>query len=374
MMKLSVATNFDDKLIEELKKYPVYEVYGKLQEDYIGGGRPSNTLKSVDKTRLEEHVKKVRDSNIKFNYLLNGACLANKEQDVEWQKNVREFLDYLKEIGVNALTVTNPFLLQIIKKYYDCFTVRISTFACIDSYEKARYWEEMGADYICVDFVKINRDFKTLKYMVDNLKKAKIELLMTNSCLKNCPYIHTHTAALSHASNIMNKDKECYADWCLYKCQEYELKHVEEYIKSPWIRPEDVKEYEKIGVEHFKITERDFPTNEIIKRVKAYSEGKYDGNLLDLIQNIDDFTSMNEIIKEICNVRGLGCERRYKRHIYIDNRKLDGFIKFFKDGHCTGNCLSCNYCKTIADKVIVKNDEICNYLEQLYDKFNEAKF
>ena len=284
MMKLSVTTNFDDKLIEELKKYPVYEVYGKLQEDYIGGGRPSNTLKSVDKTRLEEHIKKVRDSNIKFNYLLNGACLANKEQDVEWQKNVREFLDYLKEIGVNALTVTNPFLLQIIKKYYDCFTVRISTFACIDSYEKARYWEEMGADYICVDFVKINRDFKTLKYMVDNLKKAKIELLMTNSCLKNCPYIHTHTAALSHASNIMNKDKECYADWCLYKCQEYELKHVEEYIKSPWIRPEDVKEYEKIGVEHFKITERDFPTNEIIKRVKAYSEGKYDGNLLDLIQ------------------------------------------------------------------------------------------
>ena len=388
MMKLSVATNFDDKLIEELKKYPVYEVYGKLQEDYIGGGRPSNTLKSVDKTRLEEHVKKVRDSNIKFNYLLNGACLANKEQDVEWQKNVREFLDYLKEIGVNALTVTNPFLLQIIKKYYDCFTVRISTFACIDSYEKARYWEEMGADYICVDFVKINRDLKTLKYMVDTLK-AKIELLMTNIVLKNCPYIHTHTAALSHASNIMNKDKECYADWCLYKCQEYELKHVEEYIKSPWIRPEDVKEYEKIGVEHFKITERDFPTNEIIKRVKAYSEGKYDGNLLDLIQghgwsnsendnntikNIDDFTSMNEIIKEICNVRGLGCERRYKRHIYIDNRKLDGFIKFFKDGHCTGNCLSCNYCKTIADKVIVKNDEICNYLEQLYDKFNEAKF
>ena len=397
MMKLSVTTNFDDKLIEELKKYPVYEVYGKLQEDYIGGGRPSNTLKSVDKTRLEEHIKKVRDSNIKFNYLLNGACLANKEQDVEWQKNVREFLDYLKEIGVNALTVTNPFLLQIIKKYYDCFTVRISTFACIDSYEKARYWEEMGADYICVDFVKINRDFKTLKYMVDNLKKAKIELLMTNSCLKNCPYIHTHTAALSHASNIMNKDKECYADWCLYKCQEYELKHVEEYIKSPWIRPEDVKEYEKIGVEHFKITERDFPTNEIIKRVKANKKKMYNAfnnlryselnpdifcssfwsnseNDNNTIKNIDDFTSMNEIIKEICNVRGLGCERRYKRHIYIDNRKLDGFIKFFKDGHCTGNCLSCNYCKTIADKVIVKNDEICNYLEQLYDKFNEAKF
>ena len=47
-MKLSVATNFDDNLIEELKKYPVYEVYGKLKEDGIGGGIPSNTLKQVD--------------------------------------------------------------------------------------------------------------------------------------------------------------------------------------------------------------------------------------------------------------------------------------------------------------------------------------
>lgn len=388
-MKLSVATNFDDELIEKIKEYPVYEVYGKLQEDCIGGGRPSNTLKEVNKKRLEEHVKKVRQANIKFNYLLNGACLANKEQDEEWQKNTREFLDYLRDIGVNALTVTNPFLLQIIKKYYSCFTVRISTFACVDNYEKAKFWEEMGADYICIDFVKINRDFKMLKYMVDNLKKAKIELLMTNSCLKNCPYIHTHTASLSHASNISNEEKKHYADWCLYRCQEYELKHLEEYIKSPWIRPEDVKEYEEIGVEHFKITERDFPTDELVKRVKAYSEGHYEGNLLDLIQGhgwgedknylnidkkVDELKDKKEIIKQIKEIRGLGRERKYPRHIYIDNQKLDGFIKFFKYGHCTGNCLECNYCKNIANKVIKRNDEISDYLIELYDKFNEIKF
>lgn len=388
-MKLSVATNFDDELIDKLKDYPVYEVYGKLQQDYVGGGRPSNTLKNIDKTMLERHVKKVRENNIKFNYLLNGACLANKEQNEEWQQNVRKFLDYLKEIGVNALTVTNPFLLQIIKKYYDCFTVRISTFACIDSFEKAKFWEEMGADYVCVDFVKINRDFKILKYMVDNLKKAKIELLMTNSCLKNCPYIHTHTAALSHASNSMNKDKEHYTDWCLYKCQEYELKNLEEYIKSPWIRPEDIKEYENIGIEHFKITERDFPTDEIIKRVKAYSERKYNGNLLDLIQghgwtnskgeltindNKVENISKNEIVEKIRTVRGLGCERRYPRHIYIDNQKLDGFINFFKNNHCTGNCLNCNYCGKIAKNVIIRNNEVCDYLIELYDEFNRIKF
>lgn len=388
-MKLSVATNFDDELIEELKKYPVYEVYGKLQEDNIGGGRPSNTLKSIDKARLEEHVKKVREANIKFNYLLNGACLANNEQNTEWQNNLKSFLDYLRDIGVNALTVTNPFVLQLIKKYYNCFTVRVSTFACIDSFEKAKFWEEIGADYICVDFVKINRDFRTLKYMVDNLKKSKIELLMTNSCLKDCPYIHTHTTSLSHASNIMSEGKEKYVDWCLYKCQEYELKHLDEYIKSPWIRPEDIKEYEKIGVEHFKITERDFPTEEILRRVKAYCAGSYNGNLLDLIQghgwsNSEEkaiierkdkiFENKDELAKEICTIRGLGCERKYPRHIYIDNKKLDGFIKFFKDGRCTKNCLNCGYCNKIAEEVITRNDEVSNYLIKLYDEFNNIKF
>lgn len=386
-MKLSVATNFDDKLIDKLKGYPVYEIYGKFQNDCIGGGRPSNTLNNVDKETFENHVKKARKAGIKFNYLLNGACISNFEQDKEWQIQLKNFLDYLKDTGVNAITVTNPFILQIIKKYYNCFTVRVSTFACVDCFEKAKFWEEMGADYICVDFVKINRDFKKLRYLVDNLKHAKVEILMTNSCLKNCPYIHTHTASLSHASN--NTDKENgYVDWCLHCCQEYELKHLEEYIKSPWIRPEDLYEYEKIGVEHFKITERDFPTDEIIKRVDAYTNRVYEGNLLDLIQghgwtraNIEDkklvkrkkANSEEEIIDEICNIRGIGRERKYPRHIYIDNKKLDGFIDFFKNGNCSGNCNKCNYCKKIADKVIKRNDEISNYLIYLYEKYDKLK-
>ena len=39
-MKLSVACNFDDALLDGLRDYPVYEIYGKLTSDYFGGGRP----------------------------------------------------------------------------------------------------------------------------------------------------------------------------------------------------------------------------------------------------------------------------------------------------------------------------------------------
>ena len=386
-MKISLATNFDDTLIDKIKDYPIYEIYGKMKEDILGGGRPDNTLKEVSKKRLEEHVKKVRDAGFKFNYLLNGSCLSNHEQSEKCQKEFIKFLTYLSSIGVNALTVSNPFILKLIKKNFDNFTVRISTFACVDNYEKAKFWEDMGADIICVDFVKINRDFKTLKYMIDHLKKSKIEILVTNSCIKNCPYIYAHTSALSHASNCYD-DNNKYVDWCLLTCQKHQLDNEYEYIKSPWIRPEDIKYYEKIGIEHFKLTERDFPTSELVKRVKAYTNRSYDGNLLDLIQGhgwttgINDnykidvnkqFTNKEDVLNEIYKIRGLGCERKFPRHIFIDNKKLDGFIEYFVSNKCTGHCNECGYCKSIAKKVITNNEEIINYLKYLYNLYDDMK-
>ena len=384
-MKISLATNFDDNLIDEIKEYPVYEIYGKLKNDFIGGGRPDNDLVDIHREIFERHVKKTRDAGIKFNYLLNGSCLSNNEQDINWQDDFKKFLNYLKSVGVNALTVTNPYILQFIKKYFkDDFTVRVSTFACIDSYEKAKYWEQMGADYICVDFVKINRDFKVLKYMVDNLKSSKIEILVTNSCLKNCPMIHTHTNALAHASMKYNKTSN-YEDWSLFYCQKKELENLEEYIKSPWVRPEDIKYYEEIGIEHFKITERDFPTPELVKRVKAYTKRKHDGNLLDLIQghgclvnnNLElkkkNVSTREEIYNEIKRVRGLGKARECENHIYIDNKKLENFIKFFVENKCTNQCDKCNYCKKIANNVITKNNDVYEYLKYLYNKYDDIK-
>lgn len=385
-MKISLATNYDNNLIDEIKDYPIYEIYGKMKNDFIGGGRPDNSLENLEKIKFEEHVKKVRSAGINFNYLFNGSCLADKEQDEKFRKELIEFLTYLKGIGVNALTITNPFILMIVKKYFDCFIVRVSTFACVDSYEKAKYWEDMGADIICVDFTKINRDFKQLKYMIKNLKKAKIELLVTNSCLKNCPYIYTHTNQLAHASNKYD-ETGCFEDWCLLTCQKHELENSYEYIKSPWIRPEDIKYYEEIGVEHFKLTERGFPTKELVKRVKAYCEGHYEGNLIDLIQGHGwsndenkllkiehkNLNTRKEVLNEIIKIRGMGCERKYPRHVYIDNSKLDGFIKFFIEEKCTGYCSNCNYCKRYAEKAIIENKEVKEYLKELYDKYDNLK-
>lgn len=386
-MRLSVATNFDDQLIDQIKKYPIYEVYGKLPEDIIGGGRATNYLNSLDIQRFENHVAKVREAGIHFNYLLNSACLSNLNQDGLWVVQVIAFLKYLKTIGVDALTITNPYLVELVKRYFSKdFVIRVSSFACIDTYEKAKFWDELGVDIICVDFCKVNRNFKVLQYMVKHLK-CKLEMLCTNSCLKDCPMIHTHVNDIAHASNSRD-EHHLYEDWGLNFCQQYQLEYLHEYIKSPWIRPEDLHYYEEIGIEHFKITERDFPTEWLVRRVEAYCNRCYRGNLLDLIQGsgvtCNDqvklsrksiFHSRYEILKEIQKVRGIGCRREVSRHIMIHTRLIPtNFLEFFVQGKCSGRCDECCYCKKISDKVISVNHEVRDYLLFLYQKFNEVKF
>ena len=57
------------------------------------------------------------------------------------------------------------------------------------------------------------------------------------------------------------------------------------YLRANWIRPEDLHLYEELGYHNFKIVERNTPTQILLERVKAYAERRYDGNLLDLVQN-----------------------------------------------------------------------------------------
>lgn len=51
--------------------------------------------------------------------------------------------------------------------------------------------------------------------------------------------------------------KGFYLDYCLIKCTLIRFSNFKEMLKTRWIRPEDLKEYEEIGIDSFKITGRD---------------------------------------------------------------------------------------------------------------------
>jgi collagenase-like PrtC family protease len=382
-MRLSIATNFDRELVEQCRDYPVTELFGKLQTDAVGGGRAPYQLARVSRRQLADHVKHVRNSGMAFNYLLNSSCMGNREITRKGQKEINVLLDWISDIGVTAVTVASPFMLQMIKTRQPQLKVRISVFGGVDRVRKAQMWEELGADCIVLDSILVNRELETLAEIRKSVK-CDLELMANNNCLTGCAMSPMHMNALAHTGQSWHENKGFFIDWCFLKCTEMKLRDPVHYIRSEWIRPEDLHVYEGMGYDLFKLAERDIPTEMMMIRIKAYAARRYDGNLLDLIQAYG-FRGIKEShsyyrhglswllrfiirpglanplrmlpLKRLAELRGMTRPVEDQTPVYIDNRALDGFIERFRTNSCMDiDCEDCRWCHEFAAKA-VKLDE-----------------
>ena len=282
-MKLSVACNFDDALLEGLRGYPVYEIYGKLTSDFFGGGRPSFYLPEVHRDALAAFVGRTHAHGIQFNYLLNASSMGNTEFTREGQRHIEELLEWLDGIGVDSVTVANIYFLRLVKRRSPRLKVRISSHRFTDNARKVRFWVDNGADYIVVSEVNIHRELKVLEAMQRAASGVELQLIVNNWCRQDCAIAGNHAVGLSAASQSHSRGFPL--DYCSIVCNELRLRQPVNYLRANWIRPEDLKHYEALGYHNFKIVERNTPTQVLLERVKAYAEQRYDGNLLDLVQN-----------------------------------------------------------------------------------------
>jgi collagenase-like PrtC family protease len=99
-------------------------------------------------------------------------------------------------------------------------------------------------------------------------------------------------------------------------------------LKSGWVRPEDVSEYESMGIDIFKIAGRTDPINWILNVMRAYKGRSFDGNLLDIL----------DVTRELRDL------------FYISNKKLDGAIEKWKE--CQKECYKCKFCESLAKEII----------------------
>ncbi|MGC4120051.1 MAG: hypothetical protein QM765_36825 [Myxococcales bacterium] len=164
-------------------------------------------------------------------------------------------------------------------------------------------------------------------------------------------------------------------------CNDLRLREPVNYLRANWIRPEDLNLYEEMGFHNFKIVERNTPTAILLERVKAYANRRYDGNLLDLVQNYsypvekvgkkgEDALSTRRMLKYFVKPQSVNLlkftkvidfgqtasvlfPRRGPNPVQIDNRALDGFMERFKKMGCQAmDCEKCQYCHRWAEKTV----------------------
>lgn len=386
-IQFSVPTNWQDDLIPGLPTHAVSEIYGKLDADFIGGGRASAILHSVSRKKAARHIKQAHTYGFKFNYLLNGTCLGNWELTKSGQNKIKELIEWVIEAGADSVTVSSPFMMKLIKKSYTLFKVNVSVQENVNTIRKALMWEEIGADKITLSVLDTNRNFSLLK-KIRGAVSCRLQLIANLKCLAGCNLYKYHSNINAHASQSQHRLKGYLIDYCTLRCGLIRVQEPVEYIKSMWIRPEDAHYYEALGIDGLKLVGRQMPTFFIHKIAHAYANRSYKGNLLDILSGAKKniVTGNKQVLSYFRKVKYFlkpyyvnpfylkeASNLFAEDYVTINNCGLDGFLDYFVEERCDFTCKTgCNYCYDVAKKVLnintVKQKERIKRIESFLNK------
>lgn len=377
-MRYSIATNWDLGLLDRLEGTSVESLYGQMWEDPLGGGRMSLFIPKVREKEVSLFIAEARKKGLRFNYLINATCFDNLEFTKKGYQKIMEHLEWIASTGADMVTVTLPFLLELAKKEFPHLKVCVSSFARVQNVHLAKYWEEIGADKIILP-ERIGRDFRALRLIREAID-CELELIANHCCLFQCPFDLHHRNMVSHGSQEGHPCGGFAPDYCKLSCQRLKLLHPTELIKARWIRPEDVGDYEGMGINCLKLVERYRGTESLIQIINAYEQKSYQGNLVELLSlpqqgaflkpNVELFQRDDliepEKMGEVMAVLG----EPFPEKIHIDNSKLDGFLDPFKKIDCFHmDCDRCGHCKRVASQAISIDEE---WRKEMITRFDKA--
>lgn len=362
---LKIGSNFDCLLIDKIKEINekhtgsiIDEVYGSRRESAKLTARPEFRLPDIDRKAFFEYVGRLKKTGIAFNYTLNTSYLGSKEEIQKNERGILEYINFLSCSGVDTITVTLPLMAEYIRSIDKKIGIEISTIAHLDSVTQVAIWKDKyGISKICGNLYK-NREIKFLKSLSNYCNNNGITLtVMVNefcgnglgrgSGATNCIY-RDHCYSL-HSIGY-GKDDNIYRGYPMRMCIESRSK-ASDWLKMQFIRPEDLRLYNTIGINHFKITGRTGSLNYILKVTEAYADEYFDGNLLELWKHLETIDTKKD-------------DNTYVPTHYIDNKKLKTFVNFWfeNEQHICANeeCgVTCTYCDRFYDKYILgKSNEL----------------
>lgn len=347
MINYTVGTNFNFELLQYFDSLNqaskcntrIIEVYGSLASgDPIGTSREPERLSKVSMEELEQFVKTGLSYNIKTVYASNNLLIDIYYLETHYDEII-QFVKWLNSIGINDIILASPLMMEFIKSEFPHMNIHCSTILEIRSIQQVKYFSTIAKRLILAE--EINRDFSLLK-AIRKATDKELEVLVNEYCVLHCP-VRTEHFIIQGLANRRSKwiisCEKCKISkiYPFNVCLPYMKRDLLHNLFARWIRPEDVEYYNKeIGISHFKIVGRTYPTERMKIITKAYMELRYDGNFFDL------------------GPYYLG-EKEAIRGLYIDNRKLDNFLDYFKQNEvrCNRDCeITCNYCKTFLYKIL----------------------
>lgn len=244
-----------------------------------------------------------------------------------------------------GITVSLPDLVSFTKKWYPALSVTVSKFARVASPSRARMWEDVGVDRICLDGNLTHRPcgIQAVRQAVG----AQLVMLANDACVEDCPWENAHAVfeAVWSRGDVCRGYVSYYSTLCRYQL----VRNKQVVLRSTYIRPEDLSLYKSWGIDLFKLVDRTRPTEWLRNVIKAYCGQSYDGNLADLLS----------LLAPCCS-KAVGKKRRITRrneldvNVVIRNKMRNGYLQHLADKRCDlgVQCRDCGVCRDLAERSI----------------------
>ena len=351
-VELVLASNFDDALVAGSSDLPVESFFGGFPVQLTGGGRPPRILPPVTPERFRAHVSEVHRLGRRFYATLNSNDLGLHEYEPGYLDRFLRDVATLLDLGVDGFVVAIPALLEAIHSAWPAVRLSASTFARIRTVTQAEYYQRLGADTIVIE--EANRDFAFLRGVVRT--GARVEVLVNQTCLPDCPYRAHHLNTSSLASQPGADGPR------------FELPILEcglEYVRDParlisgiFVRPEDLSVFEEAGVSRFKNSGRNRSTEWLLRAARSYAGRRHPGDLTEIL-------SLVQVRGPLSALEAAGpaspqgsAELRTAfgalRTLSIDNEAFPaGFLRHIAETDCAHRaCSECGYCGAVARRVL----------------------
>lgn len=363
---IAAAYNMDIGCIEKYKEYGVSEIWASVNfpSSLFGSGRIF--FKDDSKMEYEElgkHFTQAKKAGIKTSFLFNPPCTGNNEFTDEGMRAIVDIARFVNRYEVDFITLCQPFLVTAFRKICPDTKIKISSHYNCNNIGKFEFLlDTMGSDIVIVSQFA-NKNFKLLREVTRRWHPDRLEVMCTFPCIANCPYRLWHSQFVAHGNVLPDEDhvpKE------IYPCTFDIIHNMGIAMSAMFIRKEDMKFYQELGINRFKVGERKDSTKNNLATARYYL-GMMEPNFVPP-----------------------SLFRRFLGSIYeeIDLRAMDGFYEKFVDEECDGmkfNCSDCPHCLEYAKKVfkykkdiniktIPSNKEFFNnlFLKKYVGKLEEA--
>ncbi len=266
---------------------------GRIRETFFAwpgvlSCRPGPEFTPELREAMISDLRWARDSGIELDTLFNCNCYGEIAISQTLASFVDDVLSQMDGVGLypDTVTTTSPFIATVLRRNHPRVKIRLSV--------NMRVHGTIGFEPVLELFDSFyasrehQRNINWLKGLSDWAKENNkaLGIQVNSGCLRQCAFQQFHDNLHGH-NRIAQSAQGEKLSFTPFLCKtNYERGNYEDFLRSTWLRPEDLPRYEQY-VDVVKLATRRHPYPDRI--VEAYANYSYDGNLADLMDACHSF-------------------------------------------------------------------------------------